>query len=268
MYSFRVDSRNVHSGAQGALTRANYLFNEQHPNHKKHNTIIEPLHGNPNKVTTKLINEVAEIEAKRFKGGRERQSYAQEFSIAPPSGNTATKEEWQEALKSLLGVLSVKTGVGVRELAKHSYSCIHRQENEHLSLVVAKVVNGKSLSVELTRPSTSNALRRTWNHQCLKMWGLKIEQYKPLNTPTNNPWSDLKVKKKAFEKFKKQLSKWAEAIFTNNEKQKKRQANRIQKTAQEILNNCSPEDFQDFNQVVKIAEDKAGQSLNIKPKKP
>ncbi|WP_415906560.1 hypothetical protein ACMXYX_04930 [Neptuniibacter sp. QD72_48] len=277
--NFFVRSESIHSGAIGISRRANYLYNIEHPNHK-HTKAIIPIHGNATKVSQRAICEIALMEAQKSKGGRPRTSFAQEICFSPPKGQSATPEQWKEALKAMLLVIADRTNLSPNTVARNSYSVVHQQENEHLHLSINKVIERSDYRKELTRPSTTNALKREWNRQCQIMFGLTPDTYKPKRKSTKSKaqrWEELKIREEALEKEEEQLKaarqnlklflaqcqKWIEAKLLGNTKQAKRQENRMHKTYTAMQESSFTEGLEVADAAIKGAEQKT--HFKLKP---
>ena len=106
-------------------------------------------------------------------------------------------------------------------------------------MIVSRGIDGRSFQQQLTRPSTTNLLKRTFNKAMLNC-GYSFEDYQPKNKPNKKlkRWQELDYKEKTINKAKKQLEKLIQASQSNDTKNINRQTNRLNKT----IGQLSPSD--------------------------
>lgn len=102
-------------------------------------------------------------------------------------------------------------------------------------MIVSRGIDGRSFQQQLTRPSTTNLLKRTFNKAMLNC-GYSFEDYQPKNKPNKKlkRWQELDYKEKTINKAKKQLEKLIQASQSNDTKNINRQTNRLNKTIDQL----------------------------------
>lgn len=198
--NFFVRSKSVDKGSKGFMTYIEYLGDENHPNHQNKSKIIN-LRGDRdtfiNNVTLDTMNrERAVIRAN--KGGRPISSYAQSFVISLPGDFVKpTIDQWKKIASDMVKTISAKIGISPKKVLQNSFINIHEQNNPHLNIVTGKIFDGKSYNKELTRPSTSNALKREIKRSVLVHTGKNLDDYVtvlPSGTTKGKRWDELRKK--------------------------------------------------------------------------
>lgn len=198
--NFFVRSESVGNGSKGFMSYVEYLCDENHPNHTNKSKIIN-LKGDRdtfvNNVTLDTMDrERAVIRAN--KGGRPISSYAQSFVISLPGNFVQPSiEQWKKIAADMIKTISAKIGVSPKKVIQNSFINIHDQTNPHLNIVTGKIFDEKSYNKELTRPSTSNALKRDIKRSVLVHTGKNLDDYVtvlPSGTTRGKRWDELKKK--------------------------------------------------------------------------
>lgn len=159
-----------------------YLVSESHKNHKN-KTAIKPIFGNIDRFHLKTVFNITKqelITAKKKKGGRGFNSFAQSFvfSLPPDLPNKITHQQWQNISKDIIKELSLFLNLTPQHLKDHLFMNLHEQDNPHLNLVIAKVINGITRT-ELQQKSIIKVLKHAFNLAVLQHTGLDHTQYQP-----------------------------------------------------------------------------------------
>ncbi|MGF1884509.1 hypothetical protein L4D73_26535, partial [Vibrio splendidus] len=159
----------VIDGAAGALNYAVYLKDENHPNHESRTKCVRILN-DPTEIALQAIQDGAEIDLrnkKAKKGGRPVDAYLQSFVMSPPESANLSKDDWKEISKRMIKELAFKLDMEPKKLMKHCSIYLHEQDNAHLNIVVNRCIDAESRTRVLTRPSTTNAIKRAFNEEML-----------------------------------------------------------------------------------------------------
>jgi predicted transcriptional regulator len=177
--SFMVRSESI-NGAAGALNYATYLKDEDHPNHEGRTSCIRLLN-NPTEIALKAVQDGASIDLRNKttkRGGRPIDSYLQSFMFSPPASANLSKEDWKKMAVVLLKDLSLKLDIPMETLKDNVSVYLHNQDNAHLNIIVNRNVNQISRTRILTRPSTTQLLKKSFNAEMLKH-GYDVNTYIP-----------------------------------------------------------------------------------------
>lgn len=247
--SFTVISKPIKKQASGTLDYCHYLNDMEHPNHLNKTTYLQ-IHKSPVDIGMKAIKEASEVDlknAKSTKGGRPTESYLQSFVFSPPNSFNLTDEQFKILAIDIVKCLSDRLGVDTKTLLDNCHFSVHKQENAHLNMIISRNINGSSYQQILTRPSTTNLLRREFNATMLK-FGYDYNDYRPLSckqtimtrlnkkeSEIDKKISELKELTRLNKKARNQFQKLLIAFDTKNEKDIVRQSNRINKTIDDYL---------------------------------
>ncbi|EJA3296083.1 hypothetical protein MWT72_003561 [Vibrio vulnificus] len=237
--------------ALGAIRYARYLTDENHPNHSK-KTTINNIHGRPVDIALIAIKEAYNadlVNAKKQKGGRPASSYLQSFVFSLPVDVELNNEQWKNISKALIKDLADRLNVSTKQLLKYSSLVLHKQSNTHLNLIVCRTMDGQSFQQALTRPSTTNLLKASFNRELIRC-GYNYQDYRPKSKRSKKlkRWEELTEKEKlidskhqslktvhsVIQKLNKQLKKLVLAYRTEDQKNIKRQQNRLNRTIEKL----------------------------------
>lgn len=290
----------VIDGASGALNYAVYLKDESHPNHD-HRTKCVRILNDPTEIALQAIQDGSEIDLRNKKkraGGRPVDAYLQSYVMSPPSSANLSTDDWKEISKRMLKEIAFKLDMPVKKLMKHCSIYLHDQENAHLNIVVNRCIDAESRTTILTRPSTTNAIKRAFNEEMLK-YGYDINEYIPENDSNDLPYrratnliqrenqiktdqkeinedrKGLRLFDKLEQKLFKQLGSLIDYYDQKNEKRIKSTKNRIDKTLDELEEIQFTEKMEDDKKqalesiytAVDSFNDKVDEKIKIKPKK-
>jgi hypothetical protein len=226
--NFFVRSETIGNGSRGLCGYEAYLDDMNHSNHKGRTNKIISIVGNNNNFLDTVVNEANQLQLQRDKagkGGRPISSLAQSFVFAMPSDfvGEPSKEQFKAMSKDMLNVIADKMNLQIKDLKNHIKINVHMNEsNPHINILVGRIVNGVNYQQQLTRPSTTNALKRETALTVKRHLGLDIRDYKPIVPPgttkgarwdenrkyTNALKKDFKLKKiDKFKDFYKSLNK-------------------------------------------------------------
>jgi hypothetical protein len=260
--SFTVTSQSINKQAYGAIDYANYLLDMEHPNHKER-TEYKRIHRDPVELAMKAIKEASDIDlrnTKNNKGGRPLESYFQSYVFSPPKSIDLTDDQFKILAKRVLVEMADRLGLDKKTMADNCHISLHKQQNTHLNFLVNRNIEGESYQQILTRPSTSNLMRRTFNAVMLE-FGYKYEDYKPENPKLSQfavleqreeelkqGLEELKKLKQIQRKAENQFSKLLKAFEEKDQKNINRQSNRLNKTILEYGE--SEEDQKLINEII------------------
>lgn len=286
-----VRSERVKDRHTGLIKYGKYLIDKEHANHKNTSNII-PIFGNIENFIKSASTEAVTLDLSNAqrKGGRPTQSYAQSFVFGLPSSvMKPTPQQWKEITKDILRELVKKLELDPSDLNGKIFANVHDQDNPHLNIMVCRVVNGKALKA-LDQKGTIGVAKKAFTASTLTRCGLDITSYVPLQTNLGRRQAKWELQEQKAEKallavgaqadklkveivkakglakysamLNAQILKWVEAVKVPDEKQEKRQENRIQQTADKLSElNLPQEQIDLLNDLFEGAEQKAGKKL-------
>lgn len=209
--NYFVRSESVKGGSRGLVGYVQYLEDMEHKNHKDRTSEIIHIHGNKDSFINTVVNEATQLQLKRDKagkGGRPVTSFAQSFVFAMPSDfvGKPTKQQYKNMTIDMLKIIAKKLNLNINNIKSHLKINVHvNNKNPHVNIVIGRIINGINHEQILTRPSTSNALKRESVRTVLKHLNLDIRDYKPLipkGTTTGPRWDEMRKEKEyKFEKY-------------------------------------------------------------------
>ncbi|HCJ6874262.1 TPA: hypothetical protein NU929_003473 [Vibrio cholerae] len=246
-----VRSEAIADKALGSIRYARYLTDKNHPNHKGKTSILN-IHSKPVDIALIAIKEAYNadlVNAKKQKGGRPTSSYLQSFVFSLPVDVELNNEQWKNISKALIKDLADRLNVSTKQLLKYSSLVLHKQSNTHLNLIVCRTMDGQSFQQALTRPSTTNLLKASFNRELIRC-GYNYQDYKPKSKRSKKlkRWEELTEKEKlidskdqnlktvhsVIQKLNNQLKKLVLAYRTEDQKNIKRQQNRLNRTIEQL----------------------------------
>lgn len=288
-----VRSERVKGRQTGLIQYSKYLVDENHKNHKKTHSII-PMFGNYNNfiqyATFQALN-LDILNTQKRKGGRAVESYAQSFVFSLPSGIASpTPEQWKAITRDIIVTSAKFLELDPKQLGSATFSNVHDQHNPHLNLLIPRIFEGQRLE-KLDQLGLISVMKKQFNASVLKHCQMNYKNYEPLETDKGKRvqnWAyqkeqcskalfevnekielQLEVGKaaseatekyysaaKLFKNFKNQIEKWMMAVRENDEKQEKRQENRIINTVKEIQELSVDEELERFlEEGIEVAEE-------------
>lgn len=227
-----VRGEKLKDGVRG-LRYANYLINENHPNHKK--SRIVKIHNHSRQwIENSLHNAIEANQKKIISGGRPTTRFGHSFVFSLPKNQPCpSNEQWKEISKNIIKSLSQSLKLSPREISRNSLIVLHNQSNPHIHLLVSSVISQKTYNQQLSSEVTMKRLKKTFDFSCLKILGFDKTLYKP-NTKLTVKLNKQQLLKKEIERAEIQLRKLLIAIDEKDLKQYKRQLNRLKKTSNKI----------------------------------
>lgn len=187
--NYFVRNEPIQNGSRGLVGYVDYLKDKEHKNHKKKTSEIIHIHGNVDNFLDTVVGEADALQLQRDKakkGGRPISSLAQSYVFGMPERfvGKPTKKQYQEMAKDMLKVIADKLGVKPADLLDHTFINVHvNKNNPHINIVVGRTIDGQNYEKILTRPSTTNALKRESARTVKRVLGLDINRYEPLIPP-------------------------------------------------------------------------------------
>ncbi|MGD8109671.1 hypothetical protein [Vibrio sp. TRT 17S01] len=253
--NWTVTTQPVRLASDGVLIRERYYLNPKHVNHK-HTEALISLFG-----CTETSNRIA-ISGEQFRlnqqlynrrGGRPLASYAMEYCLTLPKGYRPTKSQWQSIIKECALVLAKLCRLNKSEFAqyrKQIRAVLHQQEQQgnkgsgdHVHLMIGKVVGDRVL-IELQQKKATKAIKQAFNSAVLKHVGIDYRSYDPIEKMRGrrlSAWQYQHQKatealeiEKLIKQMQTQFEKWLNAKEELNERQIRRQQNRLLKSYEQL----------------------------------
>lgn len=255
--NWTVISKVVKNGSVGVMKREAYIMSRAHPNHKKTIGIVS-LIGN-SETTNKIALAGEEYRLRQClmqkKGGRPLATYAMEFCLSLPKSIHATPEQWRKIVIDCGRFLMKKLVLNEeekRQFANQIRAVLHQQDetsNDHVHLIVGKALKGRVLT-ELQKKATTSQLKFAYNAAVYRQLKVSPKDYEPKAKKYGKRlemWrysrAEENISKEAaalLRKLSTQVEKYFTAMEEEDEKQKKRQLNRIAKTLGELDSHTLP----------------------------
>ncbi len=269
--NWTVTTQPVRLGTDGVMMRERYLLNKTHANHKHTEALISlfgcaetsnriALSGEQFRLSQHLYNR---------KGGRPLSSYAMEYCLTLPKGYRPSKEQWQSIVKYCCLALVKHCKLNKTELAQYRQqirAVLHQQNQDgvkgsgdHVHLIVGKVVGNRVLK-ELQQKKATKLVKQAFNHAVLKYVGIDHRTYEPVEVEKGRRLSTWQYQhqkatealeiEKLIKQMQAQFDKWLKAKETHDERQLKRQKNRLLKTYEELkIKNTSLTQIENINKI-------------------
>ncbi|WP_411063473.1 hypothetical protein [Vibrio rotiferianus] len=246
--NWTVTTQPVRLGADGVLIRERYLLNKQHANHK-HTEVLISLFGcaeTSNRIA--LSGEQFRLNQQLYnrRGGRPLSSYAMEYCLTLPKGYRPSKEQWQSIVKDCCLTLAKHCKLNKSEFAQYRQqirAVLHQQNQngtkgsgDHVHLVIGKVVGSRVLK-ELQQKKATKVIKQAFNQSVLKHVGIDYRSYAPLEKEKGRRLSTWQYQhqkatealeiEKLIKQMQVQFDKWLKAKEEHNERQARRQQNRL-----------------------------------------
>jgi len=229
---------------------AKYLTSQNHVNHK--NTEIIEIYNSSNAWMKSALLNATEVNAKKaLSGGRPTKRFGHSFVFSLPKGTShPNKTEWEKLTGIIFTTLAKKLKIDRNTLLKHSYVVAHNQDNPHIHVLTGSVIQSKTYNQQLSSERTAYALKKSFNHACLKIWGLNHLKYTP-NETGNLRITKLKHEKKLLDKSHKYFKKWIQYMLEDNSDQSKRQMNRLIKSI-DMLHQENPDTAEELIKTIEV----------------
>lgn len=259
--NFTLISQPVKLQSDGVMMRERYLLSEQHANHKHSDALISLIGCAETSHRIALAGEKYRLEQQiKRKGGRPLSSYAMEYCLTLPKGYRPSIEQWR-AMTSDCCIKLAKycklTKTEFTQFRQQIRAVLHQQNQDgqkgtgdHVHLIIGKVVGGRVLK-ELQKKGATKLLKHTFNHAVLQHVGIDHKSYEPLEAERGRRLSTWQYQhdkanqaleiEKLIAKMQSQFDKWLKAKEEYNDRQFRRQKNRLEKTYEALKSkNLSP----------------------------
>ncbi|MFA0654144.1 hypothetical protein [Vibrio sp. 10N.222.49.C12] len=252
--NFTLISQPVKLQSDGVMIRERYLLSEQHANHKHSDALISLFGCAETSHQIALAGEKFRLgQQLKRKGGRPLSSYAMEYCLTLPKGYRPSVEQWRAITSDCCIKLAKYCKLTKAEFAQYRQqirAVLHQQNQEglkgagdHVHLIIGKVV-GERVLKELQKKGATRLLKQTFNHAVLQHVGINHKSYEPLEAERGRRLSTWQYQhdkanqaleiEKLIAKLQSQFDKWLKAKEELNDRQQRRQENRLMKTYESL----------------------------------
>ncbi|HCG7991212.1 TPA: hypothetical protein NJ493_005109 [Vibrio parahaemolyticus] len=251
--------------------RERYLLNKTHANHKYTDDLISIFGCAETSNRIALAGEQFRLNQQLYnhKGGRPLSSYAMEYCLTLPKGYRPSIEQWQSIVKDCCLALAKLCKLNKSEFAQYRQqirAVLHQQKQDgtkgsgdHVHLIIGKVIGGKVLK-ELQQKKSTKLIKQAFNQAVLKHVGIDHRTYDPIEKEKGRRLSTWQYQyqkatevleiEKLIKQMQTQFDKWLKAKEAHDERQLKRQKNRLLKTYKELkIKNTSPTQTESINKI-------------------
>ncbi|EOU2464327.1 hypothetical protein ACNTOD_003290 [Vibrio navarrensis] len=269
--NWTITTQPVRLGTDGVIMRERYLLNPKHANHKHSEALISLFGCAEASNRIALVGEQFRLNQHLYnrKGGRPLTSYAMEYCLTLPKGYRPSREQWQSIVKDCCLALSKLCKLNKSEFAQYRQqirAVLHQQNQDgskgsgdHVHLIVGKVV-GKRVLKELQQKKATKVIKQAFNQSALKHVGIDYRNYEPIEKEKGRRLSTWQYQhqkatesleiEKLIKQMQVQFDKWLRAKEERDERQLKRQKNRLLKTYEELkAKNTSPQQKENINKI-------------------
>lgn len=253
--NWTITTQPVRLSSDGVMMRERYLLNKKHANHKHTEDLISIFGCAETSNRIALAGEQFRINQQLYnrRGGRPLSSYAMEYCLTLPKGYRPSKEQWQSIVKDCCLTLAKLCKLNKSEFTQYKQqirAVLHQQaqggikgSGDHVHLIIGKIVGGRVLK-ELQQKKATKLIKQAFNQSVLKHVGIDHRTYEPVEVEKGRrlaTWQYQHQKatealetEKLIEKMQTQFDKWLKAKEEHNERQLKRQKNRLLKSYHEL----------------------------------
>ncbi|WP_217511741.1 hypothetical protein [Vibrio metschnikovii] len=252
--NWTVTTQPVRLGTDGVMMRERYLLNATHANHKYTDDLISIFGCAKTSHRIALAGEKFRLEQQlKRKGGRPLSSYAMEYCLTLPKGYRPSKEQWQSIVKDCCLALAKLCKLNQSEFAQYRQqirAVLHQQNQDgtkgsgdHVHLIIGKVI-GKRVLKELQQKKATRVIKQAFNQSVLKHVGIDYRSYEPIEKEKGRRLSTWQYQhqkatesleiEKLIKQMQVQFDKWLIAKEERDERQLKRQKNRLLKSYDEL----------------------------------
>ncbi|MBT2920378.1 hypothetical protein [Vibrio anguillarum] len=253
--NWTVTTQPVRLGTDGVMMRERYLLNTTHANHKYTDDLISIFGcaetSNRIALTGEQFRLNQQLNSRR--GGRPLSSYAMEYCLTLPKGYRPSKEQWQSIVKDSCLALAKLCKLNRSEFAQYRQqirAVLHQQNQDgimgsgdHVHLIIGKVV-GKRVLKELQQKKATRVIKQAFNQSVLKHVDIDYRSYEPIEKEKGRRLSTWQYQhqkatesleiEKLIKQMQVQFDKWLRAKEERDERQLKRQKNRLLKSYDEL----------------------------------
>ncbi|EGQ9185124.1 hypothetical protein F8Y89_18985 [Vibrio parahaemolyticus] len=269
--NWTITTQPVRLGADGVMMRERYLLNPKHANHKHSEALISIFGCAETSNRIALSGEQFRLNQHLYnrRGGRPLSSYGMEYCLTLPKGYRPSIEQWQSIVKDCCLALAKLCKLNKSEFAQyrqHIRAVLHQQaqgdnkgSGDHVHLIIGKVVGNRILK-ELQQKKATKTIKLAFNQSVLKHVGIDHRTYDPIEKEKGRRLSTWQYQhqkatealeiEKLIEKMQTQFDKWLKAKEVRDERQLKRQKNRLLKTYEELkIKNTSLTQTESINKI-------------------
>lgn len=248
--NWTVVTQPVRLASDGVLMRERYLLNAKHANHKHTEHIISIYGCTRTSHQIALAGEGFRIKQQlsNRKGGRPLSSYAMEYCLTLPKGYRPTPKQWQSVVRDCCIALAKHCKLNKTEFAQFRQqirAVVHQQyqsgkggSGDHVHLVIGKIVGTRNLK-ELQQKKATRLIKQAFNQSVLKHIGIDYRSYAPEENKKGKRLGEWQYQyekaqvalemEKQIVQMQKQFGRWLIAAEENDDRQKRRQRNRLMK---------------------------------------
>ncbi|MUK75533.1 hypothetical protein GNP84_01285 [Aliivibrio fischeri] len=253
--NWTVTTQPVRLASDGVMIRERYLLNKKHTNHKHTEALISLFGCAETSNRIAIVGEQFRLNQQLYnrRGGRPLSSYAIEYCLTLPKGYRPTIEQWQSIIKDCCLALSKLCKLNKSEFAQYRQqirAVLHQQNQDsskgsgdHVHLIVGKVVGNRVLK-ELQQKKATRVIKQAFNQSVLKHVGIDYRSYEPIEKEKGRRLSTWQYQhqkanealeiEKLIKQMQVQFDKWLKAKEEHNERQARRQQNRLVKNYEQL----------------------------------
>ncbi|HIF6199211.1 TPA: hypothetical protein ACX3IX_004161 [Vibrio parahaemolyticus] len=269
--NWTVTTQPVRLGTDGVMMRERYLLNKTHANHKHTEALISIFGCTETSNRIALAGEQFRLSQHLYnrKGGRPLSSYAMEYCLTLPKGYRPTADQWRSIVKDCCLALAKLCKLNKSEFAQYKQqirAVLHQQtqdgtkgSGDHVHLIIGKVVGNRVLK-ELQQKKATKVIKQAFNQSALKHVGIDHRTYEPVEVEKGRRLSTWQYQhqkatealeiEKLIKQMQVQFDKWLKAKEERDERQLKRQKNRLLKTYEELkAKSTSPAQIENINKI-------------------
>ncbi|PMM44581.1 hypothetical protein [Vibrio breoganii] len=269
--NWTVTTQPVRLGTDGVIMRERYLLNKTHANHKYTDDLISIFGCAETSNRIAIVGEQFRLNQHLYnrRGGRPLSSYAMEYCLTLPKGYRPSKEQWHSIVKDCCLALAKLCKLNKSEFTQYRQqirAVLHQQaqggnkgSGDHVHLVIGKVVGNRVLK-ELQQKKATKTIKLAFNQSVLKHIGVDHRTYDPIEKEKGRRLSTWQYQhqkatealeiEKLLKKMQTQFDKWLKAKEARDDRQLKRQKNRLLKTYEELkAKSTSPAQIENINKI-------------------
>lgn len=253
--NWTVITQPVRFTSDGVMMRERYLLNLKHANHKHTERIVSIIGNADSSHRIALAGEEFRLNQQIYnrRGGRPLSSYAVEYCLTLPKGYRPTPQQWQSIIKDCSLAIAKLCKLNKAEFAQYRQqirAVLHQQgqgakrgSGDHVHLIIGKVVANRVLK-ELQQKKATKLIKQAFNHSVLKHVGIDHRSYEPIETEKGRRLSTWQYQhdkanqaleiEKLIATMQSQFDKWLKAKEEYNNRQQRRQENRLVKTIEKL----------------------------------
>ncbi|OCH11482.1 hypothetical protein [Aliivibrio sp. 1S128] len=253
--NWTITTQAVRLASDGIAMRERYLLSKTHANHKHTESLVSIIGRANTSNRIALAGEQFRLNQQLYnrRGGRPLSSYAMEYCLTLPKGYRPTPQQWQLIVKDCSIALAKLCKLNKTEFDQYRQqirAVLHQQQQtgskgsgDHIHLIIGKVVGNRVLK-ELQQKKATRLIKQAFNLATLKHVGIDHRSYVPAEIKKGrrlSTWqyqyekaqSSLEIEK-LLKQMQTQTDKWLKAKEDNNDRQKRRQENRLTKTYESL----------------------------------